>query len=130
MNAILIVGNLTKDPIVRDGKYGKLCFFSVAVSARGDARPDYFQVKAAGKQAEACERYLAKGRSVAVRGSVHLNEYTDSQGETHHQLALSATDVEFLQGKNDVQPEPHAPGDAKEPADSGYKEIEDDDLPF
>lgn len=130
MNAILIVGNLTKDPIVRDGKYGKVCFFTVAVSNRRSDKADFFNVKAGGKQADACERYLCKGRSVCVRGSVHLSEYAGPQGDTRYQLSLSASDVEFLRGKETEVPEASPASGASEPADSGYREIEDDDLPF
>ena len=32
MNQLTIIGNLTKDPIVREGEYGNLCFFTVAVN--------------------------------------------------------------------------------------------------
>jgi len=124
MNSITIVGNLTKDPIEKDGQYGKLCFFTVAVNRKGNKPSDFFNVRVGGKQAEACGKYLSKGRSVGVKGSVHMETYGESKRSV---LSLDAEEVEFLGAKADGGAEKHTP----EPeADKGYTEVEDDELPF
>lgn len=123
MNHVTIIGNLTRDPVVKDGEYGKLCFFTVAVSRRDGKQSDFFSVRTTKKQAEACEKYLAKGRPVAVSGSVHLDSF-GAEGNKRYVLSLNAEHVEFLSSKGGAKPETELP-------DVGYTDVSDDEeLPW
>ena len=80
MNKLFIVGNLTRDPELRSTPSGdSVCDFTVAVNRRGrrDAQgtqpeADFFRVSAWRQLGENCAKYLAKGRKVAVTGSVRV----------------------------------------------------------
>lgn len=97
MNQCIIIGNLTRDPEIREVDNGQVCSFTVAVNRYGQSEtPDFFRVSAWGAQAEVCQRYLARGRKVAVTGSVRADAYIASDGTPRANLALRADRVEFL----------------------------------
>ena len=91
----------------------------MAVNRRGDEEADFFRVTAWEGLARTCGQYLAKGRKVAVVGSVGVNIYTDKNGETKASLEVNANDVEFLSAKADNVDK-----------QTGYTKVEEDDLPF
>lgn len=128
MNKLTIIGNLTRDPETRVTQSGSsVCSFTVAVSRRGqDDKTDYFRVSAWNKTGETCQKYLAKGRKVAVTGPVSVSTYTGQDGKTYANLEVMAQDVEFLTPKGEQQAAP-APA---APANNGYQEVTGDDLPF
>lgn len=119
MNKVTIIGNLTRDPEMRSTKDGTpVCSFTVAVNRRVQEGADFFRVNAWRQLGENCARYLAKGRKVAVVGSVRVNTYTAQDGTTRASMDVNADEVEFLS--------PHT-----EEAKEQEKFIPvDDDLPF
>ena len=127
MNKLTIIGNLTRDPETRVTQSGAAVgSFTVAVNRRGqDDKADFFRVSAWNKTGETCQKYLAKGRKVAVTGPVSVSTYTGQDGKTYANLEVMAQDVEFLTPKAEQSaPAPEAP------ANNGYQEVTDDDLPF
>lgn len=136
MNKLLITGNLTRDPELRTTQNGKnVCTFTVAVNRRKGDEADYFRVTAWDQLGDNCQRYLAKGRKVAVVGSVSVNSYTTQNGEHRASLEVSASEVEFLSSKNECQHNgEYAPQTVREAVPTnvpvGYEEVTDDDLPF
>lgn len=143
MNKLMIIGNLTRDPELRSTPNGiAVCSFTVAVnrrrssSAEAGSQPeaDFFRVSAWRQLGENCARYLAKGRKVAVVGSVTVNTYTGQDGTTRASLEVNADDVEFLsprgEGGEGGQPG-YQPGSAPAPSqNSGFVKVDDEELPF
>lgn len=103
MNKIMIIGNLTRDPELRSTQNAvQVCSFTVAVNNRGkdgSNEADFFRVTAWRQLAEICGKYLAKGRKVAVTGTVSVSTYTGNDGQTRATLEVTADDVEFLTPK-------------------------------
>lgn len=136
MNKLIIVGNLTRDPELRTTQNGKnVCTFTVAVNRRKGDEADFFRVSAWDQLGDNCQRYLAKGRKVAVIGSVSVNSYTTQNGEHRASLEVSASEVEFLSSKNEGQQNgENAPQTVHKAAPAnvpvGYEEVTDDDFPF
>lgn len=128
MNKLTIIGNLTRDPETRVTQSGSsVCSFTVAVNRRGqDDKTDYFRVSAWNKTGETCQKYLSKGRKVAVTGPVSVSTYTGQDGKAYANLEVMAQDVEFLTPKAEQQTAP-APA---APANNGYQEVTDEDFPF
>lgn len=127
MNKLTIIGNLTRDPETRVTQSGSsVCSFTVAVNRRGqDDKADFFRVSAWNKTGETCQKYLAKGRKVAVTGPVSVSTYTGQDGKAYANLEVMAQDVEFLTPKAEqAEQAPEAP------ANNGYQEVTDDDLPY
>ena len=119
MNKLFITGNLTKNPELRTTSAGKeVCTFTVAVNRRktgNNQQPetDFFRVSAWDGLAKSCGQFLAKGRKVAVVGSVSVHTFQTQTGETKAQLEVNASDVEFLSPKGD-----------------GFTQVDEPDDPF
>ena len=143
MNKLTIIGNLTRDPETRTVSTGNtVCSFTIAVNRRrasqnaNQPEADFFRVSAWDKLGENCQRFLAKGRKVAVVGPVSVSSYEAKEGGTRFSLEVRAEDVEFLSSRQDEQgnPAPSAApaasmsGTAKK--DTGFTEVDDEDLPF
>ena len=81
MNKLFIVGNLTRDPELRTTSSGiSVCSFTVAVNRRrssstaaGQPEADFFRVSAWRALGANGTKYRAKGRKVAVTGSVTVS---------------------------------------------------------
>ena len=143
MNKLFIIGNLTRDPELRTTTSGtNVCDFTVAVNrrARRDAQSnqpeaDFFRVSAWNQLADICQKYLAKGRKVAVTGHVSVRTYQGSDGQTRASLEVRADDVEFLSSRNDGEnaggySAPAAAAPAAETQSAGFTAVETDELPF
>ena len=139
MNKLTIIGNRTRDPELRTTSSGiNVCTFTVAVNRRRSANSnqpeaDFFRVSAWRQLGENCQRYLAKGRKVAVVGAVSVQTYVGNDGTTRASLEVNADDVEFLSSRNeDAGYAPAAPSQPAPaaPAMNGFEEVDDEDLPF
>ena len=132
MNRLTIIGNLTREPETRTTQSGKnVCTFIVAVNRRNDGA-DYFRVSAWGQLGEICQKYLGKGRKVAVVGSVSVNSYTTQAGEARASLEVMAQDVELLTPKGGAAEHDRSAADKPQAAGpmEDYTEVVDEDLPF
>lgn len=140
MNKLTIIGNLTRDPESRTTASGStVCSFTVAVNRRRSSQnsnqpdADFFRVSAWNQLGENCQRYLAKGRKVAVVGRVSVSTYQGNDGTTRASLDVMADDVEFLSSRQDDAGYTAAPAAAPKAApvmDTGFQEVDDEDLPF
>lgn len=108
MNSVIMIGNLTKDPQINWAKNGEaIAHFDIAVNRIKDG-VDYFRVTVFGKQAENCERYLAKGRKVGIVGRLQNNSYKNKDDIEVKYDEIIATNVEFLTPKEKVNYEEEA----------------------
>lgn len=106
MNRVFIIGNLTADPQSKTTQDGKnVTNFTVACNRRQtatqkqngqQAEADFFRVSAWNAMGENCQKYLTKGRKVAVVGSVSVHAYMGQDGTAKASLEVLAQDVEFL----------------------------------
>lgn len=141
MNKLTIIGNLTRDPELRSTPNGiPVCTFTVAVNRRraanaeaGQPEADFFRVTAWRQLGENCNRYLSKGRKVAVVGPVQVNTYTAQDGTTRASLEVMAEDVEFLsprgEGEGYAAGAPRSAQQRKD-AKAGFVQVDDEELPF
>ena len=105
INRVVIVGNLTKDPELRSTAGGtSVCRLRVACNTSWrnkdtgeiDERPHFFDVSVFGASGEACARFLAKGRPVAVDGRLEWHEWETTDGEHRQAVGILADSVQFL----------------------------------
>ncbi len=146
INRVVLVGNLTRDPELRQTPTGKsVCTLGLAVNDRykNDAgewvdKPNYFDIVVWGAQAESCERYLSKGRPVAVDGRLSSRAWEAQDGSKRSKVEVIASTVQFLGGRQDGGAGGGAPVAAG--ASSGLNpdtsdfdappSMPDDDIPF
>lgn len=83
MNQICIVGRLTADPTEKNFGERTVAEFCVAVNRIKKDETDFFNVKAWGKTAEFCVKYLGKGRLVSVTGRMESRKFEkDGRNQT------------------------------------------------
>src|SRR5918996_6180407 len=151
INRVVLTGNLTRDPELRNTPSGtSVCSLRVACNTRRkDAsgnwvdKPNYFDVTVWGAQGENCATYLSKGRPVAVDGRLEWREWEAQDGSGKRQaVEIIADSVQFLgsrddqgagNGGNGIQASSDVPADTsdfegeKAGVSSGGG---DDDIPF
>lgn len=139
MNSVVLIGRLTKDPEVRyTGGQNNMAVatFSVAidrpVKQGQEKKADFPRVTAFGRQAENCEKFLAKGRLVGVQGRIQTGSYTNKDGRTVYTTDVVADRVEFLEwgNKNDSGGAQQPAGAPEPPAAPEGFSYSDDDIPF
>lgn len=108
MNVVTIIGNLTKDPELRSRDTMSICRFTVAVNDRKknqqtgewEDNTSYIPVVVFGRQADNCDRFLSKGRKVAVNGRIQTGSYTKQDGTKVYTTDVIANNVEFLNAQD------------------------------
>ncbi len=120
---IVLVGNLGRDPEMRYTPNGTpVTSFSVATNRKytasdGQVRDEtlWFRVSVWGKQAETCNQYLAKGRSVLVEGTLIGDEnggpriWTGQDGKPRASFEVRAQTVRFLSRREEGSGAPASP---------------------
>lgn len=106
MNVVILIGNLARDPEMRYGQNNlAIAKFTVAINrpqrSGEEAGADFIRVTAFGKQAELVERYLTKGRKVAVEGRIQTGSYDGKDGQKVYTTDVVANRVEFLSSRNE-----------------------------
>ena len=104
LNKQMIIGNLVKDPEMRETTGGKrLAVFSVAVNEKyGDKEEtEYFDVALWDKLADVAERYLKKGDSVYIEGKRKTHTW-DDQGVRKYRTELIGFVLQMLGSKPQI----------------------------
>ena len=127
MNKVFLIGNIASDVEKKQTNTGVVyCRFSMAVNrrfAKTEGEVDFFNVLCWRGLADTCANNLAKGKKVAVAGSIQINKYQAQDGTTKQQIEITADDVEFLtQRTGDKQPTAQD--------DMGVEDTEVGELPF
>ena len=104
-NRIILVGNLTRDPELKQISSGvSVCRLGLASNRQFKNRQNgsmmqevcYVDIDVWGAQAESCQQYLAKGRMVLVEGRLKFDTWQDAQGATRSKHSITADRVVFL----------------------------------
>ena len=81
MNSVVLIGKLTRDPELRYTSNNQMAVatFTLAINRpvkQGqEKQADFPRITVFGKQAENCEKYLVKGRLVAIQGRIQTGSY-------------------------------------------------------
>ena len=145
MNKVILIGNLANDPEPFTTQSGiSRSTFRIAVqrrfaNAQGVREADFLTVVAWRQNADFCNRYLSKGRRVAVEGSIQTRSYDAQDGSKRYVTEIIADSVEALGGReegsagggrprdNGPTPPPEVPSNASM---NDFTEVDDDELPF
>lgn len=104
-NQVILMGNLTRDPELRQTPTGQnVCSFSLALnrSYKGSdgnwtEATDYIDVVAWGPLGERVAQYLSKGRPCLVNGRLQSRSW-EQDGQKRSKVEVVAQDVTFLGG--------------------------------
>jgi single-strand DNA-binding protein len=126
VNKVIITGNVCAAPEAHTTQGGiSRSTFKVAVqrkykNSEGNYDADFLTVIAWRQNADFCNKYLDKGRKVAVEGSIQTRSYDAQDGSKRYVTEIIADHVETLD----------KPQEAKPKDDGGFVEVEDDALPW
>jgi single-strand DNA-binding protein len=105
LNKVFLIGNLTRDPELRQLPSGSaLCSFSMAINrtmtlASGEQREEvcYVEVVAIGRQAEVIHQYIRKGSPLFVEGRLHYEQWDDREtGKKRSRLSVRVERSQFI----------------------------------
>lgn len=108
VNQVILLGNLTRDPEVRQTPSGQsVCSFSLALNraykgqnGEWQEATDYIDVVAWGPLGERVGQYLSKGRRVLVQGRLQSRSW-EQEGQKRSKVEVLANDVTFLDGRGE-----------------------------
>lgn len=106
-NSVQLIGNLGNDPEVLKMENGnKLAKFSIATNetyrkkdGEKATETQWHNVVAWGKTADIVEKYLAKGKEVAIHGKLTSRAYETKEGEKRYVTEVVCNEVVMLGGK-------------------------------
>jgi single-strand DNA-binding protein len=111
-NRVILMGNLTRDPEVRQAQNGTyICKASLAVNERvpdgnGGYReePSFIDMVIFGRRGEAFGKYMQKGRPVMVEGKLRQSRWEDREsGQKRSKLEVIVDDWNFVGGREENQ---------------------------
>ena len=142
MNKVILMGRLTKDPVVNSSANGSVVRYTLAVDRRFTKKDDpnaqtadFIGIVAFGKSAEFAEKYFHKGTKVVVTGGIQTGSY-QKDGQTIYTTDVVAEDQEFAESKNAQGASGAAApsqGGGAPVDDAGFMNVTDgavDDVPF
>ena len=136
MNNVSLIGNLTKDPVIKVAGDAKVANFTLAVRRTAD-KADFINCVAWRKTADLMEAYVKKGQQIGVVGAIETRSYDGADGRKVYVTEVNVKDITLLSKKN--QPEASTTVDNDGPYYNGHwddvgEESEPlftaDDLPF
>lgn len=144
INRVTLVGRLTRDPEVQHLPSGTAVLrLGLAVNGRQQDsggnwvdKPNFFDVKVFGNQAEMLSQHLAKGRRIGVDGRLDWSSW-EQDGAKRSKVEVIAQSVQFLDSRGDGEGgsgggsylPPQAAGSGGADADFPSTPA-DDDIPF
>lgn len=147
INKVVISGNLTRDPELRQTANGfPVLGFGVAVNDRRrnqqtgewEDYPNFIDCTMFGTRAESVAKFLTKGSKVAIEGKLRWSQW-ERDGQKRSKLEVVVDEIEFMsrgeQGGSQPQPQPVAPvGPQQRIGGIVFQEVEpsvyDHDIPF
>ncbi len=148
INRVVLVGRLTKDPVLRKTANGvSVTSFTLACTRRfkqeGQPDADFINTVAWNKTADIVQQYTHKGSLVGVEGRIQTRSYDDKDGKRVYVTEVVADSVQFLESKSAAASNAYVPEQGSNQSyqsdnsqsysndfTSSTLDIASDDLPF
>jgi single-strand DNA-binding protein len=139
INRVILVGRLTRDPELRHLPSGTpVLEMGVAVNGRQQDdggnwvdKPNFFDVKVYGNQAEMLGQHLTKGRRIGIDGRLDWRSWEAQDGSKRSKVDVVAQSVQFLDSRMEGGEAPaYVQAGAAAGGDDFPTAPTDDDIPF
>mgnify|MGYP003303506904 CR=1 FL=1 len=137
LNKVMIIGNLTADPDVRQTPRGNtVAELRLAVNRvssgpnEGERREEttFLDVTCWGRTAEIAGQYLAKGRPVFIEGRLQQDTWEDKQtGQRRSKIRIVAENMQLLGSRGDGGGQQQGGGTAKNTPSNRVRYADSDD---
>ena len=126
VNKVILIGNVGKDPEVKELKNGKVSNMVLATSEKytdkngeRQEKTEWHNIVVYGKLVDIVEKWVKKGDKLYIEGSITTRKWEDKQGNDRYTTEVKAFNMTMLGGNgNNTSAKPAAKVEA------------DDDLPF
>ena len=128
MNKVVLVGRFTKDPELRyaTGNGIATSRFTVAVNRQGKKdEADFINCVAFNKTAVLIAQYFAKGRRIAISGSIRTGSYLKDDGTKIHTTDVVVEDFDFIDSNSS-----NRNNTSNSSVDDDFTPVDDGDMPF
>ena len=132
-------GHLTRDAELKFTSGGiAVCKFAIAINKRrkhGDGwelYASFFDCVLWGPLGESLNKYLVKGKHIAIRGELHQNRW-EQDGQMRSKIEIIIDDIRLLPGSRKDAPADPGSGGRADDYDNGYQGVvrnHDDPVPF
>ena len=127
VNKVILLGNIGKDPEVRETKAGNIVNLVMATSEKytdksgqKQENTEWHNLVVFGKLADVVSKYVKKGDKLYVEGSITTRKWEDKEGNTRYNTEIKVRDLTMLGG-----------GEKKaQPVAAGIDDDDQSDLPF
>jgi single-strand DNA-binding protein len=140
INTVVLVGRLTRDPELKTLPSGtQVLEMGLAVNGRRQDetgnwvdKPNFFDVKVFGNQADMLSRNLVKGRRVGIDGRLDWSSWDAQDGTKRSKVEVIAQSVQFLDSKGGEEGgQQFVPQGAAQSSSADFPAAAaDDDIPF
>lgn len=132
-NKVMIAGNLTDDPKVKQLPTSRIANLVVAVNrtwkaadGKREQSASFVSVTCLGKNAEFAQQWLCKGSPVFIEGRLQEDRWENADGAKRSKLIVVAERIVFTERKKQTDvPEWHAV-----PSESSNRILDEDEPPF
>lgn len=134
-NRVILLGNLTQDPELKYLPSGtavatiRLATNRVYTDRQSGEKKEeacFVDVVAWDRQAELCNEYLSKGRSVLIEGRLRYRTWETEDGQKRSKHEVVAERVQFIGGPQQAVASTASSGDKAAESEA----VSDDDIPF
>ncbi|MBI2625023.1 MAG: single-stranded DNA-binding protein [Candidatus Nealsonbacteria bacterium] len=144
LNKIIIVGNLTADPELRNTSAGQaVCSFRVATNriwvdkntGQQQKKTEFHNVVLWRRLAEIASKFLTKGSLVLIEGRLETRSWDDASGNKHFRTEIVGEKMQMgprTRGKEEAAPSPSQDIQQEEIPiiEEGEEEIDPKNIPF
>ena len=111
VNKVILLGNVGKEPEIRDSQSGKFATLTLATTDKGWTRQDgsqdpekteWHSLVVFGKQAEVVEKYVGKGMRLYVEGKLRTRKYTARDNTEKYVTDIVVDTFEMLSSKKEA----------------------------
>jgi single-strand DNA-binding protein len=121
VNKVILLGNIGKDPEVRETKAGNIVNLVMATSEKytdksgqKQENTEWHNLVVFGKLADVVAKYVRKGDKLYVEGSITTRKWEDKEGNTRYNTEIKVRDLTMLGlggGEKKAQPAGVAAGE-------------------
>ena len=109
INRVVVSGNLTREPELRQAGSTTVLQFGIAVNERRrnsqtdqwEDHPNFFDVLVWGARGEGLSRVLTKGMKVAIEGKLRWSQWKAQDGTNRSRVEIVADNVDFMSGNRE-----------------------------
>ena len=139
LNKLILIGNAGRDPETKTFPSGdKVTNVYIATTetwkdkSSGEKKEstEWHRLVFNGKLAEIAEKYIKKGSSIYIEGSVKTRKWTDKDGAEKQMTEVAVRELKLLSGRPDGQAAPAPAPAAQRASTGGGYGAQDDDIPF